>query len=207
MAGTLRHGLAPALGVESFGSQYTVRFQDSGNPGRACSGNRQVKDALDNRGGILVQNPVIFVLRVRLIAIGRLAQVLAAGATGFHHRTNLFAGIFGIKIVKKITKRREIVVSPFAVHAIVDGNEPHIVAWKNDFRIPAHLQVIPAKPAHVFNDPDADQALLYQRKPLLYAGAVEVRPSVPIVHQNACVCEATLSGVSGQDSPLIGNRI
>ena len=59
--------------------------------------------------------------------------MLAAGATGFHHRTDLFAGVFGIKVVKKVTKRGEIVSSPGAVHAIIDGNEPHIEAGKNDF--------------------------------------------------------------------------
>ena len=59
--------------------------------------------------------------------------MLAAGAAGFHHGTDLFTGIFGIKIVKKITKRGKIVISTITVHTIIDSNKPNIKAGKNDF--------------------------------------------------------------------------
>ncbi len=65
--------------------------------------------------------------------------MLAAGATGFHHRTNLFTGVFGIKIVKKVTKGGKIVSPPGTVHAIVDGDEAHIVAGENNFRFFAYF--------------------------------------------------------------------
>ena len=59
--------------------------------------------------------------------------MLAAGSLGFHNGTNLFAGIFGVKIVKNIANYGKIVVSFGTVHRIVDGDEPHIVARKDDF--------------------------------------------------------------------------
>ena len=41
------------------------------------------------------------------------------------------------------------------VHPIIDGNESHIIAGKNDFRITTDLQVVPSKTAHVLDDPSA----------------------------------------------------
>ena len=76
---------------------------------------------------------MIFVLRVGAVAVGRTAQVLATGSLGFHNGANLFAGIFCIKIVKNIANYGKIVVSFGTVHRIVDGDEPHIVARKDDF--------------------------------------------------------------------------
>jgi hypothetical protein len=111
------------------------------------------------------------------------------------------------RVLKKVTKRGEIVSSPGTVHTIIDGNEPHIEAGKNDFRIPTHLQIVAPETAHVFDDPGADQALLHKGKTLLDAGTVEVRSGIPVIHQNAGVREALVSGVSGQNGPLIGNRI
>ena len=59
--------------------------------------------------------------------------MLAAGSLGFHNGADLFAGIFGIKIVKNLANYGKTVVSLGAVHRIVDGDEPHIVTRKDDF--------------------------------------------------------------------------
>ena len=152
--------------------------------------------------GDLIQNPVVLVLRVGTVAIGRLAHVFAAGAAGLHHRTHLFTGILGIKIVKKITERGKIVISTLTVHSVIDGDEPHIVAWKNDFRVPADLQIVSAKSTHVLDDPGTNQALLHQRKPLLHTGTIEVRPGIPVIHQNPGVSEAPFYREASQDISL-----
>lgn len=59
--------------------------------------------------------------------------MLATGSLGFHNGADLFAGIFGIKIVKNIANYGKIVVPFGTVHRIVDGDEPHIIARKDDF--------------------------------------------------------------------------
>lgn len=87
-------------------------------------------------------------------------------------------------------KRGKIVVSALTVHTIVDGNEPNIIAGKDDFRIAADLQIIPPQTAHILDDPGADQALLHQRKPFLDTGTIEVRPGVPVIDQHTSVREA-----------------
>ena len=70
VAGALRQGLSLLLGIEGLDRQHPVRLQDTGNPGRAYSGNGQVKNTFDYRSSILVQYPVIFVLRVGAVAVG-----------------------------------------------------------------------------------------------------------------------------------------
>ena len=207
VAGALRQRLSLLLGIEGLDRQHLVCLQDTGNPGWANSGNGQVKNTLDHWCGVLVQYPVVFVLRVGAVAVGRTAQVLAAGSLCFHNGTNLFAGIFGIKIVKNIANYGKIVVSFGAVHRIVDGDESHIVAGKDDFRKPADLQIVSAKSAHVLNNPSANQTLLHQGKPLLDPRAVEVRPGVPVVHQHLGIRETVGSGVAAEDVSLICNRV
>ena len=137
---------------------------------------------------------MIFVLRVGAVAGGRTAQVLATGSLGFHNSTNLFAGIFSIKIVKNIANYSKIVVPFGTVHRIVDGDEAHIVARKDESRKPADLQIVSAKSAHVLNNPSADQALFHQGKALLHARTIEVRTRIAIVHQDTGICETMVCG-------------
>ena len=119
----------------------------------------------------------------------------------------MFLRIFGVKIVKNIANYGKIVISFGTVHRIVDGDEAHIVARKDDFRKPADLQIVSAKSAHVLNDPGADQALLHQGKPLLDTGAVEIRPGVPVIYQHLGIRETVGSGVAAEDASLICNRV
>ena len=150
---------------------------------------------------------MVFVLRVGAVAVGRTAQVLAAGSLGFHNGANLFTGIFGIKIVKNIANHGKIVVPFGTVHRIVDGDEAHIVAGKDDFSKPTDLQIVSTKSAHVLNNPSANQALLHQGKPLLDPRTVEVRPGVTIVHQHLGIRETVGSGIAAEDASLICNRV
>ena len=200
--GALRQQAAFPPGVQRLGGQNLVRFQNPGNLARPLSGNRQVKDTLDHRRGIIVNNPVVAVIRVKAIAIRRLAHVFTAGASGFQNGANLFAGIFCIKIVKNIANYGKIVVSLGAVHRVIHGDKARIVAGKNDFRIPANLQIVSAKSAHIFDDPGSKQTLFHQRKPLLDTGTIEVRSGVPVVNQHLGIREAMGRGVAAEDASL-----
>ena len=207
MAGALRQQITFPLRIQRPSGENPIRLQHPGNLARPFPGNAEVIDALDHRGSVFVQNPVVFVLRVRSVAVGWIAQVLAAGASGFQNGPNLFACIFGVKIVKYVADWRKIVRPSGAVHPVIDGDKAHIVARKNDFRILADKQIISAKSAHVLNDPSANQALLHEGKALLDTGTIEVRPGVPIVYQNAGICEAVVGGISEQNVPLIGDGV
>ncbi len=55
-------------------------FKNPGNLLRTFAVDAEVKDALDNRRGFLVQNPLVLVVRVAAVAVGRLAEMFAARA-------------------------------------------------------------------------------------------------------------------------------
>lgn len=88
-------------------------------------------------------------------------------------------------------------VPALAVHAVVDGNEPHIVAGEDDVGVLAYGQIVTTEAAEVFAEPAAHQALLDEFKALLYAWALEIRTGITVIHQHFQVRVAMISCVFG----------
>ena len=83
--------LSLTAGIQRLGRENLIPFKNPRNLLRAFAVNAEVKDALDNRGGILIQNPFVLVIWVTAVAIGRFAQMLAAFIG-----TSFFAILFGL---------------------------------------------------------------------------------------------------------------
>ena len=95
--------------------------------------NGQVKDALDYWGGILVNDPMVFIGGISAIAIGRFSQMLSAGAFLTEYDPDFFAGVPWIPFVEQITNSgKAVAVTSFTVHTIIDGDKTHVVAGEND---------------------------------------------------------------------------
>ena len=138
--------LSLAAGIQSLGRKNLIAFKNPGNLLRAFAVDAEVKDALDNRRGILVQNPLVLVVWVAAVAVGRLAEMLAAGAALMQADTDFLGGIARIPLVEQVADRSKALSVPaLAVHAVVDGNEPHIVAGEDDVGVLAYSQVITTK--------------------------------------------------------------
>ena len=134
--------------------------------------------------------------------------MLAAGAFLTKYRTNLFAGIFGEPLVKKIADCGKIVAIVIgAVHAIIHGNETDIIAGEDQLRISPDSQIVSAKAGHILDDPRSHKTLLYKFKALLHTGTVEVRPGITIVYQYFEVCIASFVSKAEQQIFLIQNGI
>ena len=88
------------FGIQRLGSQHLILLQYTGNLFRPLAVNGQVKDALDYWGGILVNDPMVFIGWVSAIAIGRLSQMLAAGAFLTEYDPDFFAGVPWIPFVE-----------------------------------------------------------------------------------------------------------
>ena len=137
--GILGQRLSLAAGIQSLGRENLIPFKDPGNLLRAFAVDAEVKDALDNRRGFLVLNPLVLVVRVAAVAVGRLTEVLAAGAALMQADTDFLRGIARIPLVEQVADRRKALSVPaLAVHAVVDGNEPHIVAGEDDVGVLAY---------------------------------------------------------------------
>jgi len=83
-----------------FGRKNLIAFKNPGNLLRAFAVNAEIKDALDNRRGFLVQNPLVLVVWVAAVAVGRLAEVFAAGAALMQADTDFLGGIARIPFVE-----------------------------------------------------------------------------------------------------------
>jgi len=72
-------------------------------------------------------------------------------------------------------------------------------------RVSLHQRGISGKhlgkpPYRVFAQPAADKSLLYRVEALLYAGTIEVRPGIAVIHQNFQVGVPMF--LSGERSPI-----
>ena len=72
--------------------------------------------------------------------------MLAAGAALMQTDTDFLGGIARIPLVEQVADRSKALSVPaLAVHAVVDGNEPHIVAGEDDVGVLAYGQIITTK--------------------------------------------------------------
>ena len=113
-------------------------------------------------------------------------------------RTYLSANILRIHLVHYVTKRAEIVLSVFAVNAIVDGDKSDIMLGKIIVSVLTYLKVISTKSRGILDNNGRDISHLHILKHLLKAGAVEVGSRISIVHIELGVGESMLLCVFGE---------
>ena len=141
---------------------------------------------------------MIFVRRVTTVAVGRLAHVLAADSSLVETNTDFLAGITGIPFIEQISDcSHTLAVAPVTVHPVIDGDKSHIIAGEDNVCVLSNSQVITPEAAQVFDQPAADKSLLYRVEALLYAGTIEVRPGIAVIHQNFQVGVPMFFCVSG----------
>ena len=61
--------LSLAAGIQSLGRKNLIAFENPGNLLRTFAVDAKVKDALDNQRGLLVQNPLVLVVRIAAVAV------------------------------------------------------------------------------------------------------------------------------------------
>ena len=141
---------------------------------------------------------MIFVRRVTTVAVGRLAHVLAADSSLVETNTDFLAGITGIPFIEQISDcSHTLAVAPFTVHPVIDGDKSYIIAGEDNVCVLSDSQIITPEAAQVFDQPTTDKALLYEVEALLYAGTIEVRPGITVIHQNFQVGVPMFFCVSG----------
>ena len=118
----------------------------------------QMIDTTDNGGSFLIDDPVVFVLRVFPVAVdGMGGGMLPRGTFDFVGSGYLAGLIPQIPLVHDVQKRGELVaVLILAVHAVGDGNKMNPMLTKEYLGVKARLQVITPCPAHVLDNHPAD---------------------------------------------------
>ena len=176
------------------------------NLGRTLSRNAEVKDVPHYRSSLRIRHHVPF-------GICRVLHIPIAGTGGdsgtslslkTNHRASLLAAVFGIELVHQIPEGREVVGGLVqAVHAVVDGDKAHTIAWEDEFRVLTHLKVFTAQSGHILDDQCIHLTVFHQLHDLLPAWAIEVRSRVTVVIQKEGVGESFLSCIFLQQKFLI----
>lgn len=160
-------------------------LQNGGNLGGPVTGDAQAEYLPDHLCGLLVHDPVVFILRVLQVAVRRIgAERLSGIALRLKHSLDFPAGILGVELVENIDEGRHVVFRAVdTVHAVVDGDEADIVGREKHLRIHTDLKVVPSEAAHILYDDDADFVLVDHADEPLPIRSVEIGPTVTIIHE------------------------
>jgi hypothetical protein len=150
-----------------------------------------------NLCGLLINNPVVFILRVFDIPIRRVCAERLSGLTlGFEHGPDLAAGVLGIEFIEDIDERRHIVLGAVdAVNTVVDGDEADVGIGENHLGIHTDLQIVSAKPGHILDDDRSDKAVINHGAEPVPVRTVKIRTAVTVVHKELRVPKAIVISV------------
>ena len=135
----------------------------------AFPGYAHFEDVANNGNGLLVYDPMVFILRVLQISVGRIRAERFPGVSFCpEYHFHLLAGVFGVEFVENVDERGHIIVNLIlVVHTIVDGDEADIVGQEHHFLVHADLKVVPSEAARFLEDDDTNLAIVDQAgKPL-----------------------------------------
>ena len=136
------------------GRLHLILKENAGNIIRAFALNGQPKDAPHHGGGFLVNQPMVLVLRVLLVAVD---GTVGGGLAGFSLDTDggflLAAQVTQVPLIHDVEKGGELAaVLIVAVHAVGNGDKVDAVLPEKYLRVKAGLQVVPSRPAHILNN-------------------------------------------------------
>ena len=111
---------------------------------RAVSIKGVAEDALYDGGGFFINEKVLLVLRVFLVAEGSdTAGELSSGGLEVVGGVDLLGNIAGIHFVQDSLEGRNLVVFPECGHIVVHGNIPHSMPGEVFLNQPAGFQIVP----------------------------------------------------------------
>ena len=128
--------------------------QDAGDVVGAFALDGQLEDTPHHGSRLLVDQPMVFVLRVFPVAIdsavsGRLAGLALDADGGFL----LAAQVAQIPLVHDVEEGGKfIAVLVIAVHAVGDGNKVNAVLPEEFLRVKSGLQIVTPRPAHILDN-------------------------------------------------------
>ena len=172
--------------------------QDAGNIVGVFALDGQLKDAAHHGSRFLVDQPMVFVLRVFLIAVD---VAVGGGLAGFPFDANgrflLAAQVAQIPLVHDVEEGRKFVaVLIVAVHAVGDGHKVDTVLPKEYLRVKACLQIITTRPTHVLDDHTGNLTCLNVCDKLFPCRPLEIAAAPSIIGIVTAVGVASLLGIA-----------
>lgn len=163
---------------------------------------RHLKNFLDDPC-VLIRNELVAVIGVTVITIRRVrARVFPTQCLCLERRLDLAADVLGIPFIDDIFERCKFVISGSGIHAIRDGNEPHLILREDYFRVAPDFQIVAAKARQVFYNNRSHPPLLDQFHHFSKCRAVKVCAGVAIIHKELAIRKTVFLGILPQNGAL-----
>ena len=190
---------ALALLAEVHGRRlHLILKEDAGNIVGAFALNGQTEDTPHHGGSFFVDQPMVFVFRVFLVAID---STVGSGLAGFALDADggflLAAQVAQIPLVHDIEEGGKLIaVLVVAVHAVGNGDKVDAVLPEEYLRVKAGLQIVAPRPAHIFDDHMGNLACFNVRHQLFPCRTLEIAAAPSIISIVAAVGVASLLGIA-----------
>ena len=201
---------ALALLAEVHGRRlHLILKEDAGNIVGAFALNGQTEDTPHHGGSFFVDQPMVFVFRVFLVAID---STVGSGLAGFALDADggflLAAQVAQIPLVHDIEEGGKLIaVLVVAVHAVGNGDKVDAVLPEEYLRVKAGLQIVAPRPAHIFDDHMGNLACLNIRDKLFPCRTLEIAAAPAVVRIVPTVGVASLLGIAFEIFFLIHDGI
>ena len=194
------------LAVPPGGAWYPLCLQPSPDKVRAVTLQRPLEYLPNNGNRFLVDQQVVFVLRVFPVAEGG----KAAGKLAFLRfqqirGMNLLGDILAVHLVEDVLERGDVIAFPHGVDAVVHGDVPHTVTREEVLDEVAGLQIIAAQSRQIFRYNDIDLFAFDGFQHPLQRGSLHIQPCIAVVLVNFHDLPSLLFAVGFQHGPLVGD--
>ena len=190
---------ALALLAEVHGGRFhLILKENTGNVVGAFALNGQSENAPYHGSGFLVDQPVVFVLRVFLIAVdGTVGGWLAGFPLDPNGGFLLAAQVTKIPFVHDVEEGRKLVaVLVITVHAVGNGNKVDAMLPEEYLCVKAGLQIVTPRPAHILDNDMGHLACFNVRHQLFPCRTLEIAAAPSIIGIVAAVGVASLLGIA-----------
>ena len=172
--------------------------QDAGDVVGAFALNGQLEDTPHHGSRFLVDQPVVFVLRVFLIAVdGTVGGWLAGFPLDPNGGFLLAAQVTKIPFVHDVEEGRKLVaVLVITVHAVGNRHKVDAMLPEEYLRVKAGLQIITTRPAHVLDNHMSYLSGLDVRHQPFPCGTVKITAAPSVIGIVAAVGVASLLGIA-----------
>ena len=201
---------ALALLAEVHGGRFhLILKENTGNVVGAFALNGQSENAPYHGSGFLVDQPMVFVFRVFLVAVdgavgGRLAGFSLDADGGFL----LAAQVTQIPLVHNVEEGGKLIaVLVIAVHAVGDGNKVDTVLPEEHLRVKSGLQIVTPRPAHILDNHMGNLACLNVCNELLPCRTLKIAAAPAVIGIVSAVSVASLPGIAFEIFFLIHDGI
>ena len=156
LGGGARLGLSGT--ADAFLNPVGLRRQDAflfklgGNLFRAKALQRHIKNAPDNLCSFFINDPMLGIVRVLDIPIGRKSHRFAGVAFDFITDTAFLADVAGIPLIEQVSDGCQFVFSLGRVDVVRNGNKSDVMVREKFFCQPSDLNIVSAQTGKVFDE-------------------------------------------------------